>query len=95
LGSQVSDVNVQDYLEKLFEDFQERRFIPLGDMWERGLRDLFKTWMRIVPSSMKHSTPVFFPHALLTSPMTFRIRTYPNNEIFHHKGHKGHKDFSL
>ncbi len=42
LGSQVSDVNVQDYLEKLFEDFQERRFIPLGDMWERGLRDLFK-----------------------------------------------------
>lgn len=42
LGSQVSDVDVQDYLEKLFEDFQERRFIPLGDMWERGLRDLFK-----------------------------------------------------
>jgi len=41
LDGQVADINLDEYLEKLFSDFKERRFIPLGDMWERGLRDLF------------------------------------------------------
>lgn len=49
LETHISEVDIRDYLEKLFEDFQERRFIPLGDMWERGLRDLFKDMENDIP----------------------------------------------
>lgn len=37
----VPDFDLEDYLEALGEGFQERPFIPLGEVWERGLRDLF------------------------------------------------------
>jgi hypothetical protein len=41
LEEQMPQLNVRDYLASLEEDFVERRFSPLGDVWERGLQDLF------------------------------------------------------
>ena len=31
----------REYMEKLTREFTERPFMPLGDVWQRGLRDLF------------------------------------------------------
>jgi len=41
LEGETPDLNIREYIESLSEDFTEKRFIPLGDMWTRGLRDLF------------------------------------------------------
>ncbi len=41
LEEQSPGLNIREYIATLAEDFTEKRFIPLGDMWTRGLRDLF------------------------------------------------------
>jgi len=41
LEGETPELRIRDYIESLSEDFTEKRFIPLGDMWTRGLRDLF------------------------------------------------------
>ena len=38
----MPQLDVREYLEDLTSDFTERPFIPLGDVWERGLKDLFE-----------------------------------------------------
>ena len=37
----LPQLNVKEYMEKVSSDFVERPFMPLSDVWERGLRDLF------------------------------------------------------
>ncbi len=34
-------IDLDEYMDALNQGFQERPFVPLGDMWERGLRDIF------------------------------------------------------
>jgi predicted ATP-grasp superfamily ATP-dependent carboligase len=41
LEEETPELRIREYIESLAEDFTEKRFIPLGDMWTRGLRDLF------------------------------------------------------
>ena len=41
LERKMPQLKVNEYLQELEEEFTERRFSPLGDVWERGLRDLF------------------------------------------------------
>jgi predicted ATP-grasp superfamily ATP-dependent carboligase len=41
LEEETPELRIRDYIESLSEDFTEKRFVPLGDMWTRGLRDLF------------------------------------------------------
>jgi predicted ATP-grasp superfamily ATP-dependent carboligase len=41
LEGETPELRIRDYIESLSEDFTEKRFVPLGDMWTRGLRDLF------------------------------------------------------
>ena len=40
LESETPELRIRDYIDSLSEDFTEKRFVPLGDMWTRGLRDL-------------------------------------------------------
>ena len=40
LEEDTPELRIRDYIESLSEDFTEKRFVPLGDMWTRGLRDL-------------------------------------------------------
>lgn len=37
----LPQINVRSYLQKLTENFTERPFMPLDDVWEQELRDLF------------------------------------------------------
>jgi len=41
LESQLPQLNVKEYMEELAKDFSERSFMPLDDVWERELGDLF------------------------------------------------------
>ena len=41
LASKIPQVNVKDYIDQLTEDFTEMTFMPLDDVWERELGDLF------------------------------------------------------
>jgi proteasome assembly chaperone (PAC2) family protein len=41
VDEKLPELHVRDFLEQLAEDFRERPFEPLSDVWERGLRDLF------------------------------------------------------
>ncbi|HOT90335.1 MAG TPA: PAC2 family protein [Anaerolineae bacterium] len=41
LEEQSPGLQIREYIATLSEDFTEKRFVPLGDMWARGLRDLF------------------------------------------------------
>ena len=41
LERQLPQLNVRDYLQELARDFTERSFMPLDDVWERELGDLF------------------------------------------------------
>ena len=41
LDKELPQLNVEEYMEKLSSEFTERPFMPLSDVWERGLRDLF------------------------------------------------------
>ncbi|MBN1991242.1 MAG: hypothetical protein JW953_00950 [Anaerolineae bacterium] len=42
LESKLPQVNVKEYIEKLAEDFTEMTFMPLDEVWERELGDLFE-----------------------------------------------------
>jgi proteasome assembly chaperone (PAC2) family protein len=41
LERKLPQLEVREYLAELDEEFTERHFSPLGDVWERGLSDLF------------------------------------------------------
>jgi hypothetical protein len=41
LVKKVPQLKVREYLEELAEGFTEMTFMPLDDVWETGLRDLF------------------------------------------------------
>lgn len=42
LEKEMPELKVKEYLEKLAEDFTEMSFMPLDDVWERELGDLFE-----------------------------------------------------
>jgi proteasome assembly chaperone (PAC2) family protein len=42
LDRKAPQLKVREYLAEVTEDFTERSFLPLGDVWERELGDLFK-----------------------------------------------------
>jgi predicted ATP-grasp superfamily ATP-dependent carboligase len=42
LERKVPQLKVREYMQKLAQDFTEMPFMPLGDVWEQGLEDLFK-----------------------------------------------------
>jgi len=41
LIEELPQFNIREYLDKLNADFDELSFVPLDDVWEQGLRDLF------------------------------------------------------
>jgi hypothetical protein len=41
LDRKVPQLNIRAYMEELANDFTERRFMPLGDLWDRELGDIF------------------------------------------------------
>lgn len=41
IDEQMPELEIRAYIEELSQDFIARPFIPLGDVWERGLRDIF------------------------------------------------------
>jgi hypothetical protein len=41
VDDQLPELQVRDYLARLAEEFTERPFEPLSEIWERELRDLF------------------------------------------------------
>jgi proteasome assembly chaperone (PAC2) family protein len=41
VDEKLPELHVREYLQRLAEDFTERPFMPLSDVWQRGLRDLF------------------------------------------------------
>ncbi|MBN1218056.1 MAG: PAC2 family protein [Anaerolineae bacterium] len=42
LQREIPQLNVKEYIDKLNEDFTEMPFMPLDDVWERELGDLFE-----------------------------------------------------
>lgn len=42
LESEMPQLKIKEYLEKLAEEFTEMSFMPLDDVWERELGDLFE-----------------------------------------------------
>ncbi len=40
LENKMPELEVREYLEKLTEDFTEMPFAPLGEVWEKGLKDI-------------------------------------------------------
>jgi hypothetical protein len=42
LEKRMPQLNVREYLEQLASEFTEMPFMPLDDVWERELGDLFK-----------------------------------------------------
>jgi proteasome assembly chaperone (PAC2) family protein len=41
LARTMPQLEVRSYMEKMREDFTERPFVPLSEVWEEGLEDLF------------------------------------------------------
>jgi proteasome assembly chaperone (PAC2) family protein len=41
LDSRTPEANLHQFIENMVEDFAERPFMPLGDVWEQGLEDIF------------------------------------------------------
>ncbi len=41
LAEENPDLNIKTYMEKINQDFEERSFMPLDDVWERELGNLF------------------------------------------------------
>jgi hypothetical protein len=41
LDEQAPRLKVHDYLERIADEFTERPFLPMDDLWTRELRDLF------------------------------------------------------
>lgn len=44
LEQELPQIDVHAYLETIAEDFEEMQFMPLDDVWERELGDLFDTF---------------------------------------------------
>jgi predicted ATP-grasp superfamily ATP-dependent carboligase len=42
IAQKMPQLKVEDYMNKLAEDFTEKPFMPLDDVWERELGDLFE-----------------------------------------------------
>jgi proteasome assembly chaperone (PAC2) family protein len=42
LEKKMPQLQVKDHIKKLTKDFAESSFMPLDDVWETGLRDIFK-----------------------------------------------------
>ena len=42
LEREMPQLKIKEYLEKLAEEFTEVSFMPLDDVWERELGDLFE-----------------------------------------------------
>ena len=42
LAREMPQLRVQDYIKEVNEDFTEVPFVPLSDVWEEGLGDLFE-----------------------------------------------------
>jgi hypothetical protein len=42
LASSAPQLKVQDTMRQIAEEFNETPFLPLDDVWERELRDLFR-----------------------------------------------------
>lgn len=42
LDDQMPQLQIRDYMEEVAREFQEKRFVPLDDVWEKGLQDIFK-----------------------------------------------------
>ncbi len=42
LESKMPQLKVREYLDQLAQDFTERSFLPLGEVWERELGDIFR-----------------------------------------------------
>ena len=42
LEQTIPQLKVREYIRELTESFEERPFMPLGDVWERELGDLFR-----------------------------------------------------
>ena len=42
LARQLPQLKIRDYLRKVAEEFEERTFMPLSDVWEEELGDLFE-----------------------------------------------------
>ncbi len=42
LEAEMPQLKVREYLAELTEEFTETPFMPLGDVWERGLKDLWE-----------------------------------------------------
>ncbi len=42
LIEELPELNIREYLDKLDAEFTELSFVPLDDMWERELRDIFR-----------------------------------------------------
>lgn len=43
LNQEIPDLEIDRYLREVAEDFDEQRFVPLSDVWEKGLQDLFNS----------------------------------------------------
>ncbi|NBD34636.1 MAG: hypothetical protein GVY30_01400, partial [Chloroflexi bacterium] len=43
LNEEIPDLEINSYLQELTDDFNEKRFVPLSDVWEKGLQDLFNS----------------------------------------------------
>jgi proteasome assembly chaperone (PAC2) family protein len=41
LDRDIPQVDLHHFIDKMAEDYAERPFVPLGDVWEQGLRDIF------------------------------------------------------
>jgi proteasome assembly chaperone (PAC2) family protein len=41
LDSQTLEANLRQFINHMVDDFAERPFMPLGDVWEQGLNDIF------------------------------------------------------
>jgi predicted ATP-grasp superfamily ATP-dependent carboligase len=42
LDDQMPQLQIRDYMEEVAREFQEKRFVPLDDVWEKGLQDIFR-----------------------------------------------------
>jgi predicted ATP-grasp superfamily ATP-dependent carboligase len=42
LDEQMPQLQIRDYMEEVAREFQEKRFVPLDDVWEKGLQDIFR-----------------------------------------------------
>jgi hypothetical protein len=42
LDNKLPQLEIRTYLQELQDKFTERRFVPLGDVWERALRDIIE-----------------------------------------------------